>query len=82
MSEQRCAGNCSFYPACYIVGDCPYEGWKTGECGLPAEQKKINREKWMQSLKLSLARNDLAARLSRQAKLGELDHLLAKEQPE
>lgn len=35
MSGERAAENCPFYPACYVAGDCDYEGWKTGQCGLP-----------------------------------------------
>ncbi len=33
--EGRAASNCQFYPACYVCGDCDFEGWKVGRCGLP-----------------------------------------------
>lgn len=67
----RAAENCSFYPACYVMGDCPYEGWKEGNCGLGPEDKQTERDQNRAMLAEISKRHRIMAR----ARRGEFDHL-------
>ncbi len=66
----RAAANCSFYPACYVMGDCPHEGWREGRCGLGPEDKQIERDKD----RARLAEAGKRHRIMERARRGEFDH--------
>jgi hypothetical protein len=77
----RSADNCSFYPACYITGDCPERGWETANCGLPKDEQRRLSLEWRAKLSLECSRNDLATRLRREVMAGKHDHLLQDPTP-
>lgn len=68
--------NCSFYPACYIMGDCDLDDWKVGNCGLPKAEKTRRREEWLDGIKLTSKRFQLGQKLKSYAQQGKLDNLL------
>jgi len=70
-SRPRARENCAFYPACYIIGDCEHDGWKSGNCGLSAEDKAEEQRKFRECLELNSKRLRLLSRVQR----GEFDHL-------
>jgi hypothetical protein len=71
--------NCPFYPACYIMGDCDFDDWKIGNCGLPQAEKHIRTDKWMEDLRLRSERSKLGQKLKSLASQGKLDELLEVE---
>jgi hypothetical protein len=75
--DMRRAANCALYPACYWAGDCGFENWRTGNCGLSADEQKAIRDKWRADLALRNARWRLGKDLASRAAAGEFDHLLA-----
>ncbi len=73
----RAAENCSFWPACYVCGDCPFDGWKEGICGLGPEDKQAERDKAAQRLAQVSKRH----RIMERARRGEFDHLDIGDRP-
>jgi hypothetical protein len=75
---ERSAANCSFYPACYIMGDCDFEEWRRSKCGLPKAEQTQLRAEWLANLRRDGARHDLIKQYAREVHAGQWDHLITQ----